>query len=211
MNTARTEARMPAPPAVDPTLSDALVRTVRGYVARRVRAEFVDDVTQDALVRVHRGLPKLRDASKIVGWASIIARSAVIEHANASRRLPEPRDALPEPPPEPSEPDDAFRDLMQQLTRAVADRLPAPYREAVTRVDLDGLTQAEAATEAQISLSGMKSRVQRGRRMLRDALDQMCAYEFDARHRVVGCTPRAACACGGDDLAESHEPIPSAR
>jgi RNA polymerase sigma-70 factor, ECF subfamily len=50
-------------------------------------------------------------------------------------------------------------------------RLPAHYRDAISFVELEGLTQREAAERFGLSVSGMKSRVQRGRQMLKRMLD----------------------------------------
>jgi RNA polymerase sigma-70 factor (ECF subfamily) len=69
-------------------------------------------------------------------------------------------------------------------------RLPSPYREAVTLVELEGLTAREAAEMVGISVSGMKSRVQRGRAQLREMLDACCEIALDARGKVVEFTPR---------------------
>ena len=41
-----------------------------------------------------------------------------------------------------------------------------------------------------ISLSAMKSRVQRGREQLREAFEDCCRIALDARGRVVACEPR---------------------
>jgi RNA polymerase sigma-70 factor (ECF subfamily) len=46
-----------------------------------------------------------------------------------------------------------------------------------------------------ISVSGMKSRVQRGRAQLRSALDQCCQIALDARGRVIAVTPRVQAPC----------------
>lgn len=70
-------------------------------------------------------------------------------------------------------------------------RLPSPYREAVSLVELDGLTTREAADRAGISVSGMKSRVQRGREQLRTLLDDCCEIALDARGKVTDVSPRA--------------------
>jgi RNA polymerase sigma-70 factor (ECF subfamily) len=65
-------------------------------------------------------------------------------------------------------------------------------------VDLEGATQQEAARRAGLSLSGMKSRVQRGRQALRAVLDACCRIDLDRRGRVTDYTARhpGACACG---------------
>lgn len=69
------------------------------------------------------------------------------------------------------------------------------YREAITRVELEGLTTREAAEMVGISVRGMKSRVQRGRVQLRRMFDQCCEIVLDARNKVTGFTPRTAKPC----------------
>jgi RNA polymerase sigma-70 factor (ECF subfamily) len=65
------------------------------------------------------------------------------------------------------------------------ERLPEGYRQAITLVDLEGLTQHEAAARLDLSVSGMKSRVQRGRHQLRDMLEACCTIELDQRRGVT--------------------------
>lgn len=54
------------------------------------------------------------------------------------------------------------------------------YRDVLTRVDLHGATHQQAAAAAGISVSGMKSRVQRGRHQLRDLLTDCCAVHINS-------------------------------
>lgn len=72
------------------------------------------------------------------------------------------------------------------------ERLSQDYREAVTLVELDGLSQQAAADRLGLSLSGMKSRVQRGRKQLKRLLDDCCLIELDRRGGVVDYEPRGA-------------------
>ena len=76
-------------------------------------------------------------------------------------------------------------------------RLASPYREAITLVELQGRPMREAAEASHISISGMKSRVQRGRAQLRALLESCCEIALDARGRVTEVTPRpqAGCRC----------------
>ena len=59
-------------------------------------------------------------------------------------------------------------------------------------IDLDGRAQA-AARMAGISLSGIKSRVQRGRARLHQLLLDCCELSQDARGRIQEYWPRASC------------------
>jgi RNA polymerase sigma-70 factor, ECF subfamily len=52
-------------------------------------------------------------------------------------------------------------------------------------VEFDGLTQVEAAARLGLSVSGMKSRVQRARFHLRAALHDCCRIALDRRGGVI--------------------------
>jgi RNA polymerase sigma-70 factor (ECF subfamily) len=70
--------------------------------------------------------------------------------------------------------------------------LPEPYREALVMTDLNGITQRDAAERSGLSFSGMKSRVQRARRQLKEVLLECCRIEFDSRGGIVDYAPRDA-------------------
>ena len=168
---------------------------LRPFVAKRVAAADVDDVLQDVLLRMHRGIASLADEQRFTGWMYQVARSAIAEHARTRARHPvqEPEELVA---------DDVDDDrvtataLAACLTVFVA-RLPSPYREAITLVELEGKTIREAADMAGISISGMKSRVQRGRTQLRDMLEDCCAIALDTRGKVTDVVPRRRQRCLG--------------
>ncbi|MBK7076903.1 MAG: sigma-70 family RNA polymerase sigma factor [Myxococcales bacterium] len=185
---------LPVTPAAVPW-SDVAAQ-LRPFVARRVDASEVDDVLQDVLIRTQRGLAGLRDEERLSAWLLQVARSAIADHGRARARHPiaDP-DATPEPIAEPTDAD-ADRAAFQALAGCVAGfvaRLPSPYREAITLVELEGLTIRAAADLAGVSASGMKSRVQRGREKLRALFERCCEIALDARGKVTDVTPRA---CG---------------
>jgi RNA polymerase sigma-70 factor (ECF subfamily) len=92
-------------------------------------------------------------------------------------------DDLPAPPSDEEE-GTAERELAQYLAVFVA-ALPSPYRDAITLTELQGMSQKDAAEMLGISLSGMKSRVQRGRRQIQEMLHECCDIALDARGRVL--------------------------
>ncbi len=170
---------------------------LRPYVARRVvSACDVDDVVQDVFVRIQRGLGNLRDDESFGGWVYRVAEHAVADHLRARARHPLVRDEGDDE----GSPNEAIGasfddpgDLAGELTECVAlfvARLPSPYREAVTLTELQGMTQKDASEMLGISLSGMKSRVQRGRERIRRMFEECCEISHDARGRVTECTPR---------------------
>jgi RNA polymerase sigma-70 factor (ECF subfamily) len=169
---------------------------LRPFIARRVNPAEIDDVMQDVFVRMQRGLPALRDEERFTSWLFQIARSSVAEHMRTRARHPladgEEDTELP------AEIDDDDREAARSLSGCVSmfvARLPTPYREAVTLVELEGLTMREAADMVGISVSGMKSRVQRGREQLRTLFDDCCEIALDVRGKPTDFSPRPKPSC----------------
>lgn len=165
---------------------------LRPFIARRVRSDVdVDDIVQDVFLRMQRGLAGLRDEERFGPWVYQVARSAIVDHQRvAAKHRVVDADGSEE---QPLHADDDDRAVEEELAGCLAPfvaMLPSPYREALTLVELEGLTQKQAAEMIGISLSGMKSRVQRGRVQLRKALEDCCHIALDARGRVVSCEPR---------------------
>ena len=92
----------------------------------------------------------------------------------------------------------------RQAERATLNEVPQPYRQAIALTELGGLTQKEAAREAGLTLSGMKARVQRGRKKLKEVVLDCCEVELDRRGGLVGYRRRDGSPCG--DRACPDEP-----
>jgi RNA polymerase sigma-70 factor (ECF subfamily) len=159
------------------------------FVAVRAPARDVDDIVQDALVRIHRGVGAVRDQERLGAWVFRVARSAIVDHL---RRVRPGEELADEPPAERDDgiDDTTFTRLASCLTPFVA-LLPAVYRQAITLVELEGLSQVEAARRLGTPVSTMKARVQRGRARLRELVEECCAVGLDARGHVVDVTPRS--------------------
>jgi RNA polymerase sigma-70 factor (ECF subfamily) len=166
---------------------------LRPHIARRVASDAdVDDVLQEVFARMHRGLGKLHDAERFGGWVYRIAERAIADHRRSRARHTLPASGAT----------DALTELVQvvgdtdlapALTECVAlfvARLPAPYRDAITLTELDGLTQKQAAAMLGLSISGIKSRVQRGREKIRAMFEECCEISLDCRGRVMQCVAR---------------------
>ena len=168
---------------------------LRSFIAKRVGNEAeADDIVQDVWLKIQRGLDGLKDRSRLVSWIFQIARHAIIDHYRAPGRVREMPAGLAEDleayqssssRQTASEESGRLRAELAGCLRPMIDRLSGEYRQAVVLVDLEGLTHQAAATQLGLSLSGMKSRVQRGRRQLKGMLEACCTIELDRRRGVT--------------------------
>ena len=162
------------------------------YIARRLPAQEVDDVLQDVLLRIHRNVQYLSDDSRFGPWVYSVARNAVIDRLRR-KAIPTADGIDPDTLPG-TEEQESERALLNCVTPFVA-RLPETYRHALTLVELQGLSQADAARIAGVSLSGMKSRIQRGRRLMREMFEECCNLTIDARGKVLEADKRRSSGC----------------
>ena len=184
---------------------------LRAFITRRVgSAADAEDILQEVFLRIHRHADSLQRQERLVSWLFQITRNAIADYYRAPVR----RELLAGAPQDLEQSSkqtwilqegqgavsaDAARELATCLGPMVA-RLPSPYREAVTLIDLEGIPQKEAALRAGLSLSGMKSRVQRGRQALERLVHDCCQIELDATGRVMDYQLRGsecASSCAG--------------
>jgi RNA polymerase sigma-70 factor (ECF subfamily) len=181
---------------------DETFERLRSFIASRVRDDDVAaDIAQDVLVRsIAAGA--LQRVDNPTAWLYRSARNAVIDHyrtRHVNEPLGEMDDLWPAPEPVDDRPNDATRDLAGCLQPLVA-QLPQIYREALDRVDLAGQSHHVAAAEVRISTSGMKSRVQRARRQLKELLTDCCAVQVDRLGAVASYHPNTGtCDCPSRD------------
>jgi RNA polymerase sigma-70 factor (ECF subfamily) len=151
-----------------------------------------EDIRQDVFVKIQSRLDQLKDPAKLQSWIFLIARNAIIDHYRTRKETVEVPETLPA---ESDAHDDGDVEELKAAFRRMIFSLPEPYREALVLTEFDGLTQRQLADRLGISLSGVKSRVQRGREQLKQMLHECCAFEFDRRGKVIDCTPRAKADC----------------
>lgn len=166
---------------------------LRGYIRTRVRDHAAaEDILQDVFLKAHTRIVQLQSPEKLEGWLFLITRNAVADYFRKSK----PHEELPaDLAAEAHEPELENACELRDAFRRMIKELPAPYGQALTLTEFEGLTQKQLAERLGISLSGAKSRVQRGRDKLKEALLDCCRFEFDRRGQIIECAPRKDDCC----------------
>ncbi len=178
-------------------LWDAFYGELLAFARRRTVSESdAEDILQTAFLRAHNQLESGTTPTNARGWLYQIVRNLAID---AHRKKVRRREITEHDPgidldtieePAALNLDDDLRKTVARSLPLFIERLESPYREALQLTEIEGLTQAQAARHVGLSLSGMKSRVQRGRKHLLDSLQACCEFGLDARNRVIACRRR---------------------
>lgn len=156
------------------------------YIRARARSpEDADDILQDVFVKVHRRICTLEDEAHLASWLYRVTHNTIIDHYRKKR--PEP--TLDDPPAAIEDDLPIAEQKLAPFLRELIDGLPTTYRDALTLTELEGLTQTEMGQRLGLSVSGAKSRVQRGRAMVRQQLLECCHVELDRRRHVIDYAP----------------------
>jgi RNA polymerase sigma-70 factor (ECF subfamily) len=180
---------------------------LRAFVGRRVANQAdVDDLVQRVLLQVLTGLRSLRDVERLHAWVYRVARNVIVDYyrSPAVRRERPSGDTVDLASANESaesilrEDDEraALRELATCLLPMMRQLSPT-YQDALRMADLEGVTQAEAARRAGVSVSGMKSRVQRARQQLRTIVEECCRVDLDRRGSITAFASRRPerCTC----------------
>ena len=177
-----------AAPEWTPPSWDDLVRqhSARVYrLAYRLTGNMHDaeDLTQEVFVRVFRSLPSYTPGT-FEGWLHRITTNLFLDMARRRQRIrfeglgDQAVGLLRDGEPTPAQAFDA-RHLDTDVQQAL-EALAPEYRAAVVLCDIEGLSYEEIAATLGIKLGTVRSRIHRGRRQLRQALEHRTPRSQDA-------------------------------
>lgn len=156
---------------------------LHGFIQSRVDdADIADDILQNVFLNIHTRIDSLKDASKLRPWIYQITRNAIIDHYRSQKAHVELPATIMQ-----AEKDNAetARQEIEGCMLPLIRNLPDTYREAVMLSEIEGSTHKQVAEKLGLSLPAAKSRVQRGRIMVKDMLNDCCRFEIDQRGTMV--------------------------
>jgi RNA polymerase sigma-70 factor, ECF subfamily len=154
-------------------------------LARRMLGNDADaeDVTQDVLLQVVRKLSTFRGEADIFTWLHRMTVNAALAHrAKRARRqehethdplgrfLDDGHHAAPVKPWAVTPDQEALNKERSEIIEKAIAKLPEVYRDVYVLADVEGLSNPQIGDMLQLSLPAVKSRLHRGRLLMRDAL-----------------------------------------
>ena len=157
---------------------------LRAFIQKRgCSASMADDILQDVFVKVHTKLPAINEPHRIRSWLYTTAKNQIVDYFRTKVDYGEFTEDIVNRPMETDGAQKVVGELSSCL-QPMIEQLPDPYRRALRLSDLQGLSRRDLAQREGISLSGAKSRVSRGRAMLKELLTDCCSLELDGRGMV---------------------------
>ncbi len=152
------------------------------FINKRVKnREESEDILQEVFIKILSKIGTLKDSSKLKSWVFQMTRNAIIDYIRKKKfqeMEAEIRDIE----------DESDQTAMNAATGWIGyyvDALPENYREAVTLYEIKGLSQKEVAEQLGISYVNARSRIQRGRQLLKKNLTDCCTFNVDVYGNII--------------------------
>lgn len=158
------------------------------YIKKRVPNLIIaEDILHDVFERVQNKLHMLKDEQKVKQWIFQIAHNMIADFFRKDKTTDFIKDDI--------------RDyssvnleipVYQRLELSVLEmiqRLPLKYRQSLFLADYKGLSYREIAIKQKVSLTCVKSRVQRARKMMKEIYLKCCHFELDVNGKVIDYYP----------------------
>lgn len=157
------------------------------FIIKRVSDKAIaEDILQNVFVKILFNIKSLKDNTKMKNWLFQITRNEIINYfreSKATGKVPLFYQAVD---------NEVTHDITEEVGTWIVPfigTLPEKYQEALILSEIDGMSQKDLAAHLGISYSGAKTRVQRGRAMLKEKLTQCCIFHTDKYGNIMDYNP----------------------
>lgn len=156
--------------------------------------EDAEDILQNVFMKVFLKIESLENIEKVGAWLFQVTRNSIHDFYRKKVKTPQNvdipiiTDSLIE--------EESSPDFLGCLS-PIIDELPIKYKEVIHLSDVEGKKYQEIANQLDLSLSGVKTRVQRGRELLKQGFISCCQYKKDKNGKLIGDNncQRTECEC----------------
>ena len=155
--------------------------------------EDADEAAQDAFLALWRGIDRFRQESSLSTWIYRLAANACIDLLRRRKKsagsisLDDEELFVDAQDPSPQPHELAERRETQRALREGLMSLPPEYRSILILREIEGLSYSEIAAAQELELGTVKSRISRGRTLLRNFLSVSGNFFENAASKVTEC------------------------
>lgn len=155
-----------------------------GHIISKVhQREDAEDILQEVYLKCIQKIETLKEDSNLNAWLYTVTRNAVNDYFR-KKNSQGVEGSIVEDIFEVKE-DFSIRDSFCCLEPHI-NELPAKYKEVILLSEINGLKHQEIADKLDLSLSAIKSRVVRGRELLKEKFVECCKYHMNSEGKLSG-------------------------
>ncbi len=168
-------------------------KELKAFILQKTRnAADADDVLQEVFIKIIRNIDKVSQAENLRQYLYGMVRNAISDYFKHQKRIvdhPETDENITE-----AETQTLNTTIAECCIKPFILKLPTPYREALLITEFQDISQKDLAERLNVSYSGAKSRVQRGKEKLKALILDCCAFQNDKYGNLMDADTKN-CSC----------------
>ncbi|PCI53555.1 MAG: RNA polymerase subunit sigma [Methylophilaceae bacterium] len=156
-------------------------------------AAIAEDILQEVFIQVVKNINSLKDKAKLQAWLYQICRNKIIDYYRIKKLDTVSIDSA-ETADDKEAPQEAAQ--LDSCIRILISDLPASVSAIMQASELDEIKQKDIAINEGLSLPAVKSRIRRGRVLLKKKLLACCSIEFTENGTDAICKSQCGCEDG---------------
>ncbi|MBC6109870.1 RNA polymerase sigma factor SigZ [Pedobacter fastidiosus] len=142
-----------------------------------------DDILQDVFIKIMLNIDRISKAENLRHYLYGIVKNAIADYFRSRKQVidnPEIEEGFTE-----EDTQTLNETIANCCIKPFINKLPDNYRDALLITEFQNISQKELASKLNISYSGAKSRVQRGKEKLKALILNCCAYQSDRYGNII--------------------------
>lgn len=161
---------------------------IRNYIFKLVKdQELANELSHDVLMKVYSSCCSGRAIRNIRSWLFQIAYNTCMDYFKKNSRTTELKMDIAD-----IEETLIYKDAVEYV-KPLLKLLPPKYATPLELTDIKGLKQQQVANELGLSLTATKSRVQRGRKLLKNEIMNCFHVEVDQKGQLTAFDLKSSC------------------
>lgn len=154
---------------------------MRTFIRSQIHDEqTTDDILQNVFVKIHSDVTQIDKIGNMKAWLYRMAKNMMVDYFRSLKHTSEIDDSISE--------ETITEPIIENVASSIRffiNQLDEPLRKLMILSELKGYSQIEISKELNIPYSTIKSRIQKGRHLVKEMLLDCCHYEFDRRGTVI--------------------------
>jgi RNA polymerase sigma-70 factor, ECF subfamily len=157
------------------------------YIRKDIKSKAImDDILQEIFIKFWENHNYIRDKDKILQWLLSVSRFTIADYFREKKRVNIKFDNIIV--------DSCFNENSENVTNdesrkllPIIHSLPKKYENILILSDIHGFSHKNISYQFNLSISCIKKRVERGRKLLAQKMYECCAFTHDKYGNIVNC------------------------
>jgi RNA polymerase sigma-70 factor (ECF subfamily) len=159
-------------------------KELKAFILNKTRnSADTDDILQEVFIKIIRNIDKINQAENLRHYLYGIVRNAINDYFRNRKHVID--NSVIEEKITEEENQSLNTTIAECCIKPFINKLPDNYRDALLITEFQDISQKELAQKLNISYSGAKSRVQRGKEKLKDLLLECCNCKTDSYGNIL--------------------------